>query len=62
MVEEVVVVVVVAPIALASFPVASPDAPGASTDVPVTSELAFPSLYIPFVAASASGLQTLDQS
>ena len=40
---QVVVVVVVAPIALASFSVASPDAPGASLDVPTTSELAFPS-------------------
>jgi hypothetical protein len=42
-VVQVVVVVVVTPIALASFSVASPDAPCASTYVPATSELAFPS-------------------
>jgi hypothetical protein len=37
------VVVVVAPIALASFPFASPNTRGASPDVPATFELAFPS-------------------
>jgi hypothetical protein len=39
----VVVVAVVAPFSLASFPPASLASPGASLDVPAASELAFPS-------------------
>jgi hypothetical protein len=40
-VVEVVVVVAAAPIALSSFPATSPDAIGASPDVPAASKLAF---------------------
>jgi hypothetical protein len=61
-VEEALVVVVVVPFALASFPPASLASPGTSFDVPVASELAYPSWYLPIVAASASGLQPPDQS
>jgi hypothetical protein len=42
-VVEVVVVVAVVPVVLVSSPVASPAAPSTSSDVLVTSELAFPS-------------------
>ena len=53
---------VVAPFSLVTFPPASLASPGASLDVPAASELAFPSLYLLFFAASTSGLQPLDQS
>jgi hypothetical protein len=60
--EEEALVFVVAPFALVSFPPASLASPSASLDVPVASELAYPSYYLSFVAASASRLQPLDQS
>ena len=43
--EEALVVVVVAPFSLSSFPPVSLASPGATLDVPAASELAFPSLY-----------------
>jgi hypothetical protein len=61
-VEEALVLAVVAPFSLGAFPPSSFAFPGASLDVPAASELAFPSLYLPFGAASASRLQPLDQS
>jgi hypothetical protein len=54
------VVVAVEPFSLVSFLLASLASPGASIDVPTASELAFPSLYLSFVAASASELQPRD--
>jgi hypothetical protein len=61
-VEEVVVVVVIAPIALSSFPVASPAFPDASPGVLASSELAFHSLCLPSVVASTFERQPLDLS
>jgi hypothetical protein len=42
-VEEALVLVVVVPSSIASFPLSSPAFPGASLDVPAASELAYPS-------------------
>jgi hypothetical protein len=61
-VVEVVVVVVVAPIGLASSPDTFPAFPDASPDVLVSSELAFHSLCLPSVVASASERQPQDPS
>ena len=56
------VVVVVAPIALASFPVACPAFPDASPGILASSELAFHPLCLPSVVASTFERQPLDLS
>jgi hypothetical protein len=57
-----VVVVVVAPITLASFPIASSAFPDASPSVLASSELVFHSLCLPSVVASAYEREPLDLS
>jgi hypothetical protein len=49
----------VVPVVLVSSPAAFPDAPGASPDVLVASELAFQSWCSPFAATAASERQLL---
>jgi hypothetical protein len=56
-VVEVVVVVVVVPFVLASFPLASTAFPDASPGILASSELAFHSSCLPFAVASASERQ-----
>ena len=62
MVEEALVLVAVVPSFIASFLLSSHAFLGSSLDVPIASELAYPSKYLPSVAASASRVQPLDQS
>jgi hypothetical protein len=61
-VKEALVLVGVVPSFLASFLLSSPAFPGTSLDVPAASKLAYPSSYLPSVAAFASELQPLDLS
>jgi hypothetical protein len=60
--KEALVVVVVAPFSLASFPPASPAFPAASPGVLASFEFASHSSCLPSFVASASELQPLDMS
>jgi hypothetical protein len=61
-VVEVVVVVVVFPVVLASSPLASPAFPDASPSILASLEHAFHSSCLPYAVASASEQQPLDLS
>jgi hypothetical protein len=61
-VEEALVLAAVAPFALDASHPSSLVSPGLSLDTPVAYAPAYPSSYMPSVAASPSELQPLDQS
>jgi hypothetical protein len=59
---EAMVLVAIAPSFLVVFPPSSPASLGASPNAHVASMPAYLASYLPYVAASASELQPLDQS